>query len=159
MRETWRWYGELDKISLSEIAQTGAKGIVTALHEIPYGELWNTEQVLEVRDKILSAGLGLNWDVVESLPIHEDIKMGTGDLKTLFGNYRKSLENLANAGLKTICYNFENTLSFRNYANECVPKVENFKKLKYLIDNDNYTNKQSRYVKKLKNRFYFSKKK
>ena len=106
MKETWRWYGDLDKISLSEIAQTGAKGIVTALHEIPYGEVWTTGQVFELRDKILSARLGLNWDVVESLPIHEDIKMGTGDLKTLFGNYRKSLENLANAGLKTICYNF-----------------------------------------------------
>ncbi|MDG2475110.1 MAG: mannonate dehydratase [Paracoccaceae bacterium] len=106
MKETWRWYGELDKISLSEIAQTGAKGIVTALHEIPYGEIWNPEQVCMLRDKISSSGLDLHWDVVESLPIHENIKMGTGDLKTLFGNYRRSLKNLANAGIKTICYNF-----------------------------------------------------
>ena len=106
MIETWRWYGEFDKIALSEIAQTGAKGIVTALHEVPYGEIWKIDKIFSLKAKIEKPALGLNWEVVESLPLHEDIKMGKGELKSLFSNYRTSLENLADAGIKTICYNF-----------------------------------------------------
>ena len=106
MKETWRWYGEFDKISLSEIAQTGAKGIVTALHQIPYGEVWDKGQITALKTKIENSGFDLTWDVVESLPVHEDIKMGKGNLKTLFANYRISMENLANVGIRTICYNF-----------------------------------------------------
>ena len=104
MKETWRWYGPLDQIQLSEIRQTGAVGIVTALHEIPYGEVWHRNTIVKRRDKIKAAGF--EWDVVESLPLHEDIKRGTGDLSTLFANYRQSMANLANEGIQIICYNF-----------------------------------------------------
>ncbi|WP_341234788.1 mannonate dehydratase [uncultured Sulfitobacter sp.] len=104
MIETWRWYGDLDAISLSEIAQTGARGIVTALHEIPYGEVWPSQTIAERKARILDAGF--SWEVVESLPIHERIKKGDGDLSQLFANYRQSLANLAGQGVKTVCYNF-----------------------------------------------------
>jgi len=105
MKETWRWYGEtFDKITLEEIRQTGASGIVTALHEIPYGEVWNPETIADRRDRIRATGL--DWNVCESLPVHEDIKRGTGDLNRLFANYRQSLANLAAEGIQTICYNF-----------------------------------------------------
>ena len=104
MKETWRWYGPLDQIKLSEVRQTGAAGIVTALHEIPYGEVWQRTTIAKRRDKIRVAGF--EWDVVESLPLHEDIKRGTGDLTSLFANYRQSMANLAAEGVHTICYNF-----------------------------------------------------
>ncbi|WP_412562196.1 mannonate dehydratase [Thalassobius sp. MITS945101] len=104
MKETWRWYGPLDQIQLSEIRQTGAAGIVTALHEIPYGEVWQRDTIAERRSEIKAAGF--EWDVVESLPLHEDIKRGTGDLASLFANYRQSMANLAAEGVHTICYNF-----------------------------------------------------
>lgn len=107
MIESWRWYGPLDKIDLSEIAQTRATGIVTALHEIPYGEVWSVEAI-EARLALINAdpALELTWNVAESLPIHEDIKRGTGDLDALFANYRQSLVNMAACGVKAICYNF-----------------------------------------------------
>lgn len=105
MIESWRWYGpELDTISLPQIAQTGASGIVTALHEIAYGEVWSREAIAERRARIEAAGL--HWHVVESLPIHERIKRGEGDLSALFANYRQSMANLAAEGITTICYNF-----------------------------------------------------
>ncbi|MEM5519631.1 mannonate dehydratase [Sulfitobacter sp. AS59] len=104
MIETWRWYGDLDAISLGEIAQTGARGIVTALHEIPYGEVWPSQTIAERKARIIEAGF--SWEVVESLPIHERIKKGDGDLSQLFANYRQSLANLAGQGVKTVCYNF-----------------------------------------------------
>ena len=106
MIESWRWYGPLDKISLPEVAQTRATGIVTALHEIPYGEIW-TVDAIETRQKMIQkANLGLHWNVTESLPVHEDIKRGTGDLSSLFDAYRTSLRNLASCGVDTVCYNF-----------------------------------------------------
>lgn len=104
MMESWRWYGPLDKITLPEIRQTGATGIVTALHEIPYGEVWEQTAIEERRDMI--AAEGMVWNVAESLPIHENIKRGEGDLEPLFDNYRTSMENMAAAGIHTICYNF-----------------------------------------------------
>ena len=104
MKESWRWYGPLDKISLGEIAQTGATGIVTALHETPYGEVWSRQTIKQRKAGIMSAGF--DWVVVESLPIHERIKRGEGDLSGLFANYRQSMANLAAEGIKTICYNF-----------------------------------------------------
>lgn len=104
MIESWRWYGGLDHISLSEIRQTGAGGIVSALHEIPYGEVWTRAAIAERRKMIADAGL--TWVVVESLPVHERIKRGEGDLSALFANYRQSMANLAAEGLTTICYNF-----------------------------------------------------
>lgn len=104
MKESWRWYGPLDKITLPQVAQTGASGIVTALHEIPYGEVWPREAIAARRDWI--AREGFDWVVVESLPIHEDIKRGAGDLARLFASYRQSMANLAAEGIRTICYNF-----------------------------------------------------
>ena len=104
MKETWRWFGPDDAITLPQIAQTGATGIVTALHDIPYGEIWTSAAIAERKGVIEAADF--TWDVVESLPIHEAIKKGEGDLGPLFENYRQSMANLAAAGLKTICYNF-----------------------------------------------------
>lgn len=105
MIESWRWYGpELDRISLPEIAQTGATGIVNALHEIPYGEVWPRAAIAARRRLIEEAGF--RWVVVESLPIHERIKRGDGDLGPLFAAYRQSMANLAAEGVTTICYNF-----------------------------------------------------
>ena len=104
MIESWRWYGPFDKITLPEIAQTGAVGIVTALHEIPYGQVWPREMIAARRAQIRAAGM--DWVVVESLPVHEHIKRGDGDLTTLFANYRQSMANLAAEGITTICYNF-----------------------------------------------------
>ncbi|GAA3874245.1 mannonate dehydratase [Celeribacter arenosi] len=106
MRESWRWYGPLDKITLPEIAQTGALGIVTALHEIPYGEVWSRAAISARKRLIADAGYGQEWVVVESLPIHERIKRGDGDLGPLFASYRQSIANLAAEGVTTICYNF-----------------------------------------------------
>lgn len=106
MKESWRWYGPFDKIALSEIAQTGANGIVNALHEVPYGEVWQSDAIAARRNEIAGAGLDLTWNVVESLPIHENIKRGEGNLDQLFANYRQSMKNLADNGIHTICYNF-----------------------------------------------------
>ena len=104
MIESWRWYGPFDKITLPQIAQTGATGIVTALHEIPYGEVWPRATIAARNAEIRAAGF--DWVVVESLPIHERIKRGDGDLSSLFANYRQSMANLAAEGVTTICYNF-----------------------------------------------------
>ncbi len=104
MRETWRWFGDYDAFTLDEVAQTGAEGIVTALHQIPYGEIWPRDAIAARRAQIEAAGF--TWDVVESLPVHEDIKLGAGGLTRLFANYRQSLVNLAAEGVRTVCYNF-----------------------------------------------------
>lgn len=104
MIESWRWFGDLDRITLPEVAQTGARGIVTALHDIPYGEVWPQATIAARRRQITDAGF--DWVVVESLPIHERIKRGDSDLAPLFANYRQSMANLAAEGVKTICYNF-----------------------------------------------------
>tara|TARA_R110000850_G_scaffold9816_9_gene35628 strand:+ start:45 stop:1202 length:1158 start_codon:yes stop_codon:yes gene_type:complete len=104
MKETWRWFGPLDALGLDEVAQTGAAGIVNALHEVPYGEVWQSADIAARRHLIESAGF--DWDVVESLPIHEAIKRGDAPLEPLFANYRQSMANLAENGIRTICYNF-----------------------------------------------------
>lgn len=104
MIESWRWYGPFDKITLPQIAQTGATGIVTALHEVPYGEVWPRETIAARNAEIRAEGF--DWVVVESLPVHERIKRGEGDLSGLFANYRQSMANLAAEGVTTICYNF-----------------------------------------------------
>jgi mannonate dehydratase len=107
MEQTWRWFGPEDAITLAEIAQTGATGIVTALHHIPYGVIWSTDEIAK-RKRAIEAdpSLGLRWSVVESLPVAEAIKLGEGDLASLFDHYRASIGNLAALGVKTICYNF-----------------------------------------------------
>src|SRR6202011_2585672 len=107
MEQSWRWFGPDDVVPLHAIRQAGATGVVTALHQIPYGEVWSVETI-EQRKALIAAdaSLGLDWNVVESLPIHERIKLGDGDLSELFDNYRQSMRNLAACGVKTICYNF-----------------------------------------------------
>lgn len=104
MEKTWRWFGKKDKITLSMLRQIGVEGIVTALHDIPNGEIWTYEAVAEMRDYIAAAGL--RWSVVESLPVSESIKYGGPDRDQLIENYIVSLANLGKAGIKTICYNF-----------------------------------------------------
>lgn len=107
MEQTWRWFGPEDAIPLAHVRQAGATGIVTALHQIPYGVVWSVEDI-QARQRLITAdpSLGLKWSVVESLPIHEQIKLGAGNLKPLFDNYRQSLRNLAACGVQTVCYNF-----------------------------------------------------
>lgn len=107
MEQTWRWFGPDDVIELAGVRQAGATGIVTALHEIAYGLVWSVEEI-EQRKALIEAdsSLGLRWSVVESLPVHEAIKLGEGELDRLFDNYRQSLRNLAACGIGTVCYNF-----------------------------------------------------
>ena len=104
MIESWRWFGPFDTITLPEIAQTGATGIVHALHEIPYGQVWPSDAIAKRKAEINAAGF--DWVVVDSLPLHENIKKGKGNLSEIFANYRQSLANLAANGIHTICYNF-----------------------------------------------------
>ena len=112
MEQAWRWFGPDDVVRLEHIRQAGATGVVTALHHIPYGVVWSVEEI-EARKALIAAdpALGLHWSVVESLPVHEAIKIGRSeagqpDLGGLFDNYRQSLRNLAACGVTTVCYNF-----------------------------------------------------
>ena len=102
--ESLRWFGPSDPVPLAYIRQAGATSVFTALHQIPYGELWPREAIRERKEQIAAAGL--RWNVVESLPIHEEIKTGRGDLERLLKNYTASLRNLAAEGLTTVIYNF-----------------------------------------------------
>ena len=104
MEITWRWFGKKDKITLSMLRQIGVEGIVTALHDIPNGEVWLPQQIADMKQYIEAAGL--RWSVVESLPVSESIKYGGDDRDELIDKYIISLANLGKAGVKTICYNF-----------------------------------------------------
>ena len=104
MEQTWRWFGKNDKITLPMLRQIGVEGIVTALHEIPNGEVWPLEAILNQKTYIET--YGLRWSVVESLPVSEAIKYGGAERDNLIENYKKSLINLGKAGVKTVCYNF-----------------------------------------------------
>ena len=104
MEKTWRWFGPNDRITLDMLRQIGVEGIVTALHDVPNGEIWTYEAILARKDYIES--FGLRWSVVESLPVSESIKYAGPDRERLLSNYKISLANLGKAGIKTICYNF-----------------------------------------------------
>ncbi|MDD5856199.1 MAG: mannonate dehydratase [Prevotella sp.] len=104
MEKTWRWFGKNDKITLSMLKQIGVEGIVTALHDVPNGEVWTREKIRDLREYIES--YGLRWSVVESLPVCESIKYAGPDRDQLIENYKESLKNLGLEGIHTICYNF-----------------------------------------------------
>jgi mannonate dehydratase len=104
LEEGFRWFGPEDPVPLAYIRQAGATAVFSALHEIPYGELWPREKIRERKAAIEAAGL--RWRVVESVPVPDDIKSGRGDLQRLFANYKETLRNLAAEGMRTVVYNF-----------------------------------------------------
>jgi len=110
MKQTWRWFGPGDLVSIDDVRQAGAEGVVTALHHVATGRVWTVEEIARRQDQVArmkdGTPSGLAWDVVESLPVSEDIKRQTGDWKAHIAAYKESLANLASAGITVVCYNF-----------------------------------------------------
>ena len=104
MERTWRWFGKKDRITLAMLRQIGVEGIVTALHDVPLGQVWTREKIRDLREYIES--FGLRWSVVESLPVVETIKYGGPDRDHQIEVYKESLRNLGLEGIHCICYNF-----------------------------------------------------
>lgn len=110
MRQTWRWFGPKDLVSIDDMLQAGVEGVVTALHHVATGSVWSLVEIEKRKADIASMkngdASGLRWEVVESLPVSEDIKRQTGDWKTHIANWKTSMRNLHDAGIEVICYNF-----------------------------------------------------
>lgn len=110
MRRTWRWFGPEDRVSVDDMLQSSVEGVVSALHHVPTGSVWSREEIekrqAEIARKNDGSASGLAWEVVESLPVSEDVKKQSGDWRTHVDAYRESLANIAAAGIETICYNF-----------------------------------------------------
>jgi mannonate dehydratase len=110
MRQTWRWFGPKDLVSIDDMLQAGVEGVVTALHHVPTGAVWSPQEIAKRQAELAlmkdGAPSGLKWEVVESLPVSEDIKRQSGDWKTHIENWKTSMRHLRDAGIEVICYNF-----------------------------------------------------
>jgi mannonate dehydratase len=110
MRQTWRWFGPADLASIDDMLQAGVEGVVSALHHVPNGTVWSAEEIAKRQQQIATrkdgSPSGIAWEVIESLPVSEDIKKQKNDWRAHIANYKVSLENVARAGLEVVCYNF-----------------------------------------------------